>query len=81
MSLTAQILLWSIAFVALALNIAVTIRLATLHQYSSRQKLLQLLLVWAIPVADATIVWLITKDDERPQTPAKEREFYEGGWF
>ena len=51
---------------AVLLNIIASIRVATSLMYTSSQKRMQLVLVWAVPVAGATLALAVIRADRTP---------------
>jgi len=45
--------------VVVALNLLVGLRLAKSHSYSTRQKLGQMAMIWALPLIGAIVVWFV----------------------
>lgn len=58
-------LLVLIALVILALNIKATLLLTHSSYYDAKQKVLQLALVWLVPVLGAILVWSLATDTPR----------------
>ena len=67
----------TLAFLAIA-NVAMTVLILRSSAYQRRQKLLQLLLIWLVPVLGPVIVWSFLRgiEGQRVATPFPERSDY-----
>ena len=59
----------------LAVNVIVSLRVLLSSSYLGSQKLLQLLLIWLIPIAGVLVTFGIMRDDERKATRLEGQSF------
>ena len=60
------VILAAIIFLTVLLNVFATTRVATSLVYTSSQKRMQLILIWAVPVAGATLALAVIWADRAP---------------
>jgi ABC-type nickel/cobalt efflux system permease component RcnA len=61
---------WLCAFL-IVINIVVTVSIAFSRVYDTQQKLLQIALIWIIPVIGAIVCWNILREERRSEHPSK----------
>lgn len=78
-----MLLLVLIASIVFALNIKATWLLSRSAYFDAKQKLLQLALIWLVPVLGAVLVWSLTSDTpkRRLTTDLRDQAGNDDGWI